>query len=163
MLIAISLYSVFVYQAQALMSKNLRGVKVYTRPFKPSTNRQTRIQQLAQQQLGIPYHFGGHSPRTGFDCSGLVQYVYQQSVAMKLPRTSAGLSKIGRPVEIKQLKTGDLVFFNTTGKPYSHVGIYLDNNRFIHAPKTGKTVNIQNLSKPYWDKRYQGARRVLLP
>lgn len=138
---------------------NLRGVRLSI--FTPGISQQQHIIDVATMQLGTPYRYGGKSPNTGFDCSGLVQYVYQTAIQKQLPRTSRQLSRAGTPVFKQQLQPGDLVFFNTNGKPYSHVGIYLSNQKFIHAPRTGKNVQIEHLNQPYWAKRYQSAKRLL--
>ncbi|UCE32242.1 MAG: C40 family peptidase [Burkholderiales bacterium] len=112
--------------------------------------------------LGTPYRFGGSSPRTGFDCSGLVHYVFREAHGLALPRTSEALGQVGDFVTPKQLLPGDLVFFNTTRRPFSHVGIYMGRNRFIHAPRDGTVVRIENLGGRYWRKRFDGARRLSL-
>ena len=114
----------------------------------------------ALQLVGIPYHYGGDSPKTGFDCSGLVHYAAQQALGIKLPRTSKELSMLGRAVSQRELSAGDLVFFNTLGRPYSHVGIYINRGNFVNAPSSGESVRIDNLEQPYWKAHYEGARRL---
>jgi cell wall-associated NlpC family hydrolase len=124
-----------------------------------------RARELALQALshiGTPYRYGGTSPQTGFDCSGLVYYIYSRGAGIALPRTTEGLSEIGTPVDIGELETGDLVFFDTLRKPYSHVGIYLGDQRFIHAPTSGGQVEIVDLRAQYWQARFSGARRPAL-
>lgn len=116
----------------------------------------------AKRLTGIPYRYGGESPRTGFDCSGLVRYVYRHAAGVTLPRTTKAMSRVGRPVSRNQLRPGDLVFYQTTRRAYSHVGIYLGNNRFVHAPSSGKRVEISKMSEYYWRHRYCGARRISL-
>jgi len=110
--------------------------------------------------LGVDYRYGGNSPATGFDCSGLVAHVYQQAWGIKLPRTSAAQSRVGTPVSLSELQAGDLVFYDTLRQPYSHVGIYLGEGKFVHAPKTGARVRIESLNGDYWSKRFNGARRI---
>jgi len=110
--------------------------------------------------LGIKYRYGGDTPSTGFDCSGLVTYAAEKSLGLKLPHHSASLAHRGKPVKRKDLKKGDLVFFNTRGRRYSHVGIYLGDGKFVHAPRTGASVRIESLDTTYWKKRYNGARRL---
>jgi len=110
--------------------------------------------------IGINYRFGGNSPQTGFDCSGFVRHVYQQIAGLILPRDSYAMSLIGIRVSIDDLKPGDLVFYNTRRRPYSHVGIYLGDRRFVHAPSSGKSVEIVDMADAYWAKRFNGARRV---
>jgi len=97
----------------------------------------------------------------GVDCSGLVRYVFQQVTGVTLPRTSKELSRLGNNVASADLVPGDLVFFNTRRLPFSHVGIYLGDNRFIHAPSTGSEVEISRLSESYWQKHFNGARRLV--
>ncbi len=116
---------------------------------------------IALSQLGVPYRWGGHSPLTGFDCSGLVVYVYQQALQLKLPRTTFAQARGSRPVEPQELRAADLVFFNTLGPAYSHVGIYIGNSRFVHAPTSGSTVQIDRMQLPYWTDRFDGARRLI--
>ena len=111
--------------------------------------------------VGTPYRYGGNSPAGGFDCSGLVNYVYQDSVALKLPRSSRELAEFQGPrIAPRQLSAADLVFFGNDGG-VSHVGIYVGEGRFVHAPSTGGTVRLDHLDGPYWRDHYSGARRVL--
>ncbi|MGH8663557.1 MAG: C40 family peptidase [Burkholderiales bacterium] len=110
--------------------------------------------------VGIRYRWGGSSPQTGFDCSGLVSHVYRQIAGMVLPRDSYAMARLGTPIPLEELRPGDLVFFNTMRRPFSHVGIYLGERRFLHAPSAGKAVNIVDMTEAYWAKRYNGARRI---
>ncbi|UTH73371.1 C40 family peptidase [Chromobacterium sp. IIBBL 290-4] len=114
----------------------------------------------AMSLLGVAYRFGGNTPDDGLDCSGFIRYVFQKSLRVNLPRTAAEMAHIGKAVGRGELMPGDLVFFNTRGFNYSHVGIYMGNNKFIHAPRTGKNIEVANLSQSYWTGRYNGARRV---
>jgi cell wall-associated NlpC family hydrolase len=114
----------------------------------------------ALNNLGVPYRFGGTSPETGFDCSGLVAYSAERALNLKLPRNAIKMSEWGTLVDKNALKAGDLVFFNTRGRPYSHVGIYLGQNRFVHSPSAGGTVRVENMNRAFWRKRYNGARRL---
>ncbi|WP_397450448.1 C40 family peptidase [Pseudomonas sp. NA-150] len=112
--------------------------------------------------LGTPYRWGGSSPTKGFDCSGLVKYAFRDINEADLPRTSNAMAEgHGQKVERKDLKPGDLIFFNIKSQRVNHVAIYLGNDRFIHAPRRGKAVTIDSLSKPYWDDHYVLAKRVL--
>jgi cell wall-associated NlpC family hydrolase len=114
----------------------------------------------ARRQIGAPYRYGGSSPQHGFDCSGLVRYVYKQA-GIVLPRTTEAMSEVGFPVTISELEPGDLVFFDTRRKPFSHVGIYIGERRFIHAPASGGVVQLVDMRARYWHTRYVGARRVV--
>lgn len=109
---------------------------------------------------GIKYRYGGKSPETGFDCSGFVRYVFMQATNLSLPPTARAISQIGRAVSKDKLQPGDLVFFNTLKSTFSHVGIYIGDNRFIHSPRTGGVVRVENMNEAYWTKNYNGAKRV---
>jgi hypothetical protein len=114
---------------------------------------------LANGLRDIRYRRGGREPATGFDCSGFVRYVFQHSLNVELPASSAAQFLTGLKIDRKQLEEGDLVFFRTEGKRISHVGIYLGDGRFIHAPSSGKRVSVSSLAEAYWSKRYAGAKR----
>jgi cell wall-associated NlpC family hydrolase len=116
---------------------------------------------FALSLVGIDYRYGGDSPDAGLDCSGLIRYVFQEVTGVTLPRTAKELSRIGASVRTGDLEPGDLVFFNTRRYAFSHVGIYLGGDRFIHAPSRGGEVGVATLSSGYWQKRYNGARRLV--
>jgi cell wall-associated NlpC family hydrolase len=120
--------------------------------------REVVLQALAL--LGVPYRYGGSNPDTGLDCSGLVRHVVAKAAGLKLPGDAKAISEFGAPVDSADIRPGDLVFFNTLRRPYSHVGIYLGNQRFIHAPSTGGVVEIVSMAQRYWQRRYDGARRL---
>ena len=123
----------------------------------------TSIQDTLDQAvelLGIPYRRGGSKPETGFDCSGFVTHVFAQGIGLILPRSAKEQSKSGEKVLREELKPGDLVFFNTMRRTFSHVGIYLGHDQFVHAPRTGAEVRVEDMRDKYWKKRYNGARRV---
>jgi cell wall-associated NlpC family hydrolase len=111
--------------------------------------------------IGVEYRYGGNTPESGLDCSGLVRYVFQEVTGVTLPRTSREMSGLGAKLKAEDLKAGDLVFFNTRGFQFSHVGIYLGDNRFIHAPSRGSEVAISKLTETYWQKHFNGARRLV--
>ncbi|CAB3712365.1 hypothetical protein LMG24238_04268 [Paraburkholderia sediminicola] len=113
--------------------------------------------------VGIPYRWGGNTPDSGFDCSGLVRYVVSRAASVNLPRTTADMSGRGESIEPDEIAPGDLIFFNTTGRAHSHVGIYVGKLRFVNAPSTGGTVRLDYLTNPYWAKRFDGIRRVAAP
>lgn len=126
---------------------------------------ETQMSNMAIYAMSLydtPYQYGGKSRVNGFDCSGFVQYVFQNSLGLQLPRTSAEMSRMGRALEPGQLRPGDLVFFNTTRNANSHVGIFIGENRFVHSPKTGKAIMITSLGDKYWSSHYNGARRITL-
>ena len=111
--------------------------------------------------LGVAYRYGGTSASTGFDCSGFMQHIFRRSMGLSLPRTSAEQAKMGSHVNRSELQPGDMVFFRTMGGGrISHVGLYIGNDRFIHAPRTGKRIEITSLSNRYWGSKYAFARRV---
>jgi cell wall-associated NlpC family hydrolase len=114
----------------------------------------------AMKFLGVKYRYGGGSPSTGFDCSGLVVYAAEKSLGLKLPRNSRDIAGEGVSVQREDLRKGDLVFFNTLGQRFSHVGIYLGDRKFVHAPRSGAKVRIESMDIAYWRKRYNGARRL---
>ena len=116
----------------------------------------------AMDLLGIRYRRGGSSPETGFDCSGFVSHVFREGLGLILPRSSKEMSKSGQEVDRDELRPGDLVFFNTMRHAFSHVGIYLGDNQFVHAPRSGGRVRIEDLREKYWTKRFNGARRITL-
>ena len=124
------------------------------------TDRAANLAIEAMSLVGIHYLHGGSSPENGLDCSGLVRYVFRENHVADLPRTSAEMSKLGEHVEQKDLQPGDLVFFNTLKNAFSHVGIYLGDNKFIHAPSAGGKVRIDNMDLSYWKNRFNGARRI---
>jgi len=116
----------------------------------------------AMGALGVRYAPGGTSPASGFDCSGLVAYAYFRASRHELPRTTFDLSRTGMRIDPRDLRPGDLVFFDTQRRPYSHVGIYVGEQRFIHAPSSGGAVRIDHMQRKYWLRRFNGARRIVL-
>lgn len=104
------------------------------------------------------YRFGGQMPETGFDCSGMVSFVYMKVAGIKLPHNAAMIAKEGKDVPRAQLATGDLVFFRINEKSFAHVGIYIGNDRFIHAPNSASKIKISSLSSPFYDASFQTAR-----
>jgi|SRR5436190_20698031 len=110
--------------------------------------------------VGVRYRYGGMSPDTGFDCSGLVAHVFERAWGVVLPRRAEEQRKVGHAVKRAELQPGDLVFYNTRNRPYSHVGIYLGDGRFVHAPRQGQRVRIESIDTSYWRTRFDGARRL---
>lgn len=129
--------------------------------FERYTNSAQDLILKGLELVGINYRRGGTNPDSGLDCSGFVQVVFRDSVGKLLPRTAKEQSEVGNVVDKNELKPGDLVFFNTMRRAFSHVGIYLGDNRFLHAPRTGAEVRVEDMSQSYWVQRYNGARRVV--
>lgn len=115
----------------------------------------------ALELIGVRYRFGGETPEKGLDCSGLVKYVFEQVTGVTLPRSAREQAKIGENVDLDELQPGDLVFFNTRRFAFSHVGIYLGDNSFIHAPNRRSSVKVASIDGKYWKQRFNGARRLL--
>jgi cell wall-associated NlpC family hydrolase len=118
---------------------------------------------LAMELRNTRYVRGGHDPSTGFDCSGFVRYVFERAIGLQLPTNSASQYMVGHTIARNDMQPGDLVFFRTAGRHgkgrVSHVGIYLSDGRFIHSPRRGESVRVDNLSDSYWSQRFAGARR----
>ena len=162
-----------VCMAQDALSQNAAGVMLYSADDNKS---QTQVnaetaphswQDKAQEVLinalsltGIQYKYGGSSPATGFDCSGFVRYVFRNVANLSLPPTARAIAQIGKSVKKDDLQPGDLVFFNTLKKAFSHVGIYIGDNKFIHAPSTGKAVQVDSMQNSYWSSHFEGAQRL---
>lgn len=124
---------------------------------------QSMASELALSAMGlldVPYKWGGNSPSTGLDCSGFVKAVYETAAGVKLPRHTSDQAKATEPIDRQDLAPGDLVFFNTMNRPFSHVGIYLGEGRFIHSPRTGAVIRVEDMGINYWQSRFDGARRV---
>ena len=116
--------------------------------------------EAAKKELGVPYQWGGSSPQTGFDCSGLMQWAYHRA-GVNLPRVAADQFNVGTPVRLNDLREGDLVFFRIGGAEVDHVGMYVGNHEFLEAPATGQDVQYANLNDPYWSSQFAGARRIV--
>ena len=110
--------------------------------------------------LGVPYKRGGNTAETGFDCSGFVRAMYEQTIGLVLPRRADQQAAATQSIDKADLKPGDLVFFNTLRRTFSHVGIYVGEGRFIHSPKPGAEVRVESMKIDYWASRFDGARRV---
>lgn len=132
-------------------------------PVSPAAPYTQTMNDLAIYAMGLadtPYRYGGNTPDGGLDCSGFVDHVFLKVLGRRLPRTSREISRIGMNVERRDLRPGDLVFFNTRDEPYSHVGIYVGEGRFVHAPGSGKAISLAVMEQKYWRMRYDGARRI---
>ena len=168
--------------AEEVLSENAAGIVLYSADDSEETpisnasindakqslglrnsNWQIKAQDVLINALsltGIKYQYGGKSPETGFDCSGFVRYVFSQATNLTLPPTARAIAQIGKTIKKEDLQPGDLVFFNTLKTAFSHVGIYVGDNKFIHAPRTGKVVRVESLKEKYWDSRFNGAQRL---
>lgn len=131
----------------------------------PATEPQGAVATLIDKGfgfLGIKYRLGGTGPEAGgFDCSGLVRKVFGDALGLNLPRTASEMARLGDKIGSQELKPGDLVFFNTMRRAFSHVGIYVGDNKFLHSPSTGGVVRVETLDGAYWMKRFNGARRLV--
>ncbi len=129
--------------------------------FSRSIDKASETLMYALSLVGVNYKYGGKSPETGLDCSGFVSHVYQQAAGLILPHNARAISMFGQKIAISELQPGDLVFFNTMRHTYSHVGIYLGENKFVHSSVTGRGVEVVDMKENYWVKRFNGARRVV--
>jgi len=150
--------------AQATVSphalSSMQGLRVAGEPTVPTLR--DMVVQAGLDAIGTPYTWGGDDPDDGFDCSGLVLFVFRETAGLELPRTARAQRNRGKAVARPQLQPGDLVFFNTRGRRgVSHVGIYIGQNEFVHAPRRGATVRVDRLDSTYWGRHYAGARRYL--
>lgn len=147
-------------ETKKLMEKRANNSRVrFTLGNTGIDNHSSILVKTAFNYIGVPYKFGGTNAKTGLDCSALVQLVYSKAMNLDLPRVAAEQARATKSIAKADLKPGDLVFFNTRGASNSHVGIYIGENKFIHAPRTGAKVRVETLSA-YWNKRWNGARRV---
>jgi cell wall-associated NlpC family hydrolase len=112
----------------------------------------------ALDMIGTGYRFGGKNPEAGFDCSGMVSYIFNRAAGLKLTGSAADIARLGRRIDRNNLRPGDLVFFNTLNRPFSHVGIYIGDGRFVHAPSSNGKVHISRLDNPYFAPRFEMAR-----
>jgi cell wall-associated NlpC family hydrolase len=124
------------------------------------TNKASELVVHAMGFLGVPYQRGGGTVETGFDCSGFVKAIFEQTIGLALPRKAEQQAADTQRIDKKELVPGDLVFFNTMHRAYSHVGIYVGDGKFIHSPKPGAEVRIESMGAAYWNRRFDGARRV---
>lgn len=135
--------------------------KPVTAPVANAADGGSEVVLYALGLLNIDYRFGGNNPDAGLDCSGMTAYIYREALGIKLPHNAAQQSKLGASVNKKDLQPGDLIFFNTNGKSASHVGVYIGENKFVHAPSTNGKIKVTKLSDAYFSPRYEFARRIL--
>ena len=127
-------------------------------PASPSWDQ--RLKRIASDFMGTRYRLGGSSQDTGLDCSGLIKQIWQRLGLADLPHQAANMAKLGVPVQLRDIQVGDLIFFNTTGKQNSHVGVYIGDGRFVHASSVLKKVTENSLTERYYQKTFNGIRRV---
>lgn len=123
-------------------------------------HRTSDLVSTAMGFLGVPYRRGGTSAETGFDCSGFVRNIFEQTRGLVLPRKAADQARSTEKIDKKDLQPGDLVFFNTMRRTFSHVGIYIGDGKFLHAPRTGRDVTVSSLASGYWAQKFLSARRL---
>jgi cell wall-associated NlpC family hydrolase len=128
-----------------------------------ATDKASELVFTALGFMGVPYRRGGNTAETGFDCSGFVKAMYEQTVGLILPRRAEQQAATTQKIERSELQPGDLVFFNTMRRAFSHVGIYVGEGKFIHSPKPGAEVRVEDMGVSYWNRRFDGARRVQSP
>lgn len=126
-----------------------------------SAEQGNEIVMFAMNLMGSGYKFGGSNPESGLDCSGMVSYIYQQVLGLQLPHNAAQIARAGKEISPAELSPGDLVFFNTRGRPFSHVGIYIGDDRFIHAPGQDGKIMISSLKTGYFEKKFEAARTFI--
>ena len=128
------------------------------KPRGPESGKGSEVVLFALGLIDTGYRFGGKNPEAGLDCSGMVAYIYDRSLGLKVSGSAADIARRGQPIDRSQLRPGDLVFFNTRNAPLSHVGVYIGNNRFVHAPSTNGRVRIDSMHSRYFAQRYETAR-----
>lgn len=134
------------------------SISNHTDTASSKTQQGNEVVMFAMTLMGNGYKFGGTNPESGLDCSGMVSYIYQQALGLKLPHNAAQIAQAGKKISLSELSPGDLVFFNTTGKSFSHVGIYIGDDRFIHAPSQDGAIKISSLKSGYFEKKLEAAR-----
>ncbi len=144
------------------MQAGLAGLQPAVALVQQARNLASEAVIAAMGFLGLPYTRGGNSAESGFDCSGFTRYVFKHTVGLLLPRSAEEQAQLNtlQPVAAEELKPGDLVFFNTLRKAFSHVGIYVGDGRFVHSPRSGASVRLDSMRQDYWAKRFDGARRA---
>ena len=144
----------------AACSTSARHASSLTETIRPGTQVGNEVVLYALGLIDTGYRFGGKNPEAGLDCSGMVSYIYGRAAGLKVLGSAADIARNGRPIPQDELRPGDLVFFNTLNRSYSHVGIYIGETRFIHAPSTNGKVRIDKLSDRYYAQRFEEARTL---
>ncbi|AGF46998.1 cell wall-associated hydrolase [Candidatus Kinetoplastibacterium desouzaii TCC079E] len=163
--VLINIASCCIHEKPTSFKQNFQQIDLRQKIKKINSNNKNKRSILfvmeALKQLNRPYKHGGHSPQTGFDCSGLIVYCAKNSLNISIPRVTKDIIKLGKNINRKKLQPGDLIFFQINSKNQIHVGIYFIDELFIHAPTTGKKVRIDNINNPYWKKHYKTAKRII--
>lgn len=157
-LISVALTSALLAACGSPAPRPERAAETITQPARTVSTRGNEVAIYALGLIDTGYRFGGKNPEAGLDCSGMVSYIYSQAAGLRIKGSAADIARNGRPIERESLRPGDLVFFNTRNQPFSHVGIYLGDARFIHAPATNGRVRIDRLSDRYYAQRFEAAR-----
>lgn len=163
MLLALSSASCAAVEPAPANTEAQANIQSQTSQYESEGKWSTRAREVLVNALsltGVRYKYGGNTPETGFDCSGFVRYVFKQATSLTLPRSALAISQLGKTIPKNELQPGDLVFFNTLKSTFSHVGIYMGNNRFIHSPSSGGQVRVENMQDSYWAKHFNGAQRM---
>lgn len=134
------------------------STETITQASLPVSEKGNEIALYALGLIDTGYRFGGKNPEAGLDCSGMVSYIYGQATGLKVQGSASDIARKGRPIERSVLRPGDLVFFNTRNRPFSHVGVYIGDARFVHAPSTNGRVRIDRLNDRYYAQRFEAAR-----
>jgi len=143
------------------LPRSADGRGTITQPPRAVSGEAAEVVMYAMSLIDTGYRFGGKNPEAGLDCSGMVSYIFDQATGRRVQGSAADIARQGRPVPREQLRPGDLVFFNTMNRPFSHVGLYIGDGRFIHAPSTNGRVRIENMDNRYFAQRYEAARTLL--
>lgn len=161
--ISILIGTLMLFSGACLAAEDVPAPAVEEQPsfVSASIGRAQNTLNYALSLVGVNYKFGGTTPETGMDCSGFVSHVFRQAADMLLPHNAKAISMFGKKIAISELQPGDLVFYNTMRHAYSHVGIYLGDNKFVHSSVTGRGVEVVDMKESYWVKRFNGARRML--
>lgn len=146
---------------KGLLNHVADGATAVAQKTSAAADRASHLVFTAMGFLGVPYRRGGNSVDTGFDCSGFVKAMYEQTLGLALPRRASEQAAATERIDRRDLRPGDLVFFNTLRRTFSHVGIYVGDGKFIHSPRPGARVRVDSMSMSYWARRFDGARRVI--
>ncbi len=157
-LIPVALLALLLTACGSPPSRPVASSETITQPNLAVSEKRNEVALYALGLIDTGYRFGGKNPEAGLDCSGMVSYIYGQAAGLKVRGSAADIARSGRPIERTALRAGDLVFFNTRNQSFSHVGIYLGEARFIHAPSTNGRVRIDRLSDRYYAQRFEAAR-----